>query len=316
MAVEKAIVRRRLIAHDGPAHTGQCLESLLKLDDSRRSDNVEDERGSGMGRGAGIGIGTIVIVVIGYFMGVSPSTLIGILNGEDPQAVTAPAPADPAGTVSSNDPQVDFVRAILGETEDVWGVYFHNMGKTYIRPKLVLFSGQVASACGFASSAAGPFYCPGDQKVYIDLTFYRQLATEFGAPGDFARAYVIAHEVGHHVQNLLGITDKAAQAEERAGRVAANHVSVEIELQADCFAGVWAAQANDARKILEPGDLEQGLKAASSVGDDTLQRREQGTVVPDSFTHGTSAQRVGWFRRGFESGKIDNCDTFRTGGAL
>jgi predicted metalloprotease len=288
----------------------------MKLDDSRRSDNVEDERGSGIGRGAGIGIGTIAIVVIGYFMGVSPSTLLSILNGEDPQAVTAPAPANPAGAASAKDPQVDFVRAILGETEDVWGAYFDNMGKTYVRPELVLFSGQVASACGFASSAAGPFYCPGDQKVYIDLAFYRQLATEFGAPGDFARAYVIAHEVGHHVQNLLGITDKAAQAEERAGRVAANHVSVEIELQADCFAGVWAARANDARKILEPGDLEQGLKAASSVGDDTLQRREQGTVVPDSFTHGTSAQRVGWFRRGFESAKIDNCDTFATGGSL
>jgi len=171
----------------------------------------------------------------------------------------------------------------------------------------------VASACGFASAASGPFYCSDDRKVYIDLSFYRQLATEFGAPGDFARAYVIAHEVGHHVQNLLGITDTAAQAEERAGRVAANRVSVKIELQADCFAGVWAAQANKARKILEPGDLEQGLKAASSVGDDTLQRREQGTVVPDSFTHGTSAQRVGWFRRGFESGKIDNCDTFNAG---
>ena len=241
----------------------------MKLDDSRRSDNVEDERGSGIGRGAGIGIGTIVIVVIGYFMGVSPSTLLGILNGEDPQAVTAPAASNPGGAASANDPQVDFVRAILGETEDVWGAYFKNMGKTYVRPTLVLFSGQVASACGFASSASGPFYCPGDQRVYIDLTFYRQLATEFGAPGDFARAYVIAHEVGHHVQNLLGITDKASQAEERAGRVAANHVSVEIELQADCFAGVWAAQANDARKSLEPGDLEQGLKAASSVGDDT-----------------------------------------------
>ena len=288
----------------------------MKLDDSRRSDNVEDERGSGIGRGAGIGIGTIVIVVIGYFMGVSPSTLLSILNGEDPQSVAAPAPANSGGAAPANDPQVDFVRAILGETEDVWGVYFKNMGKTYVRPTLVLFSGQVASACGFASSAAGPFYCPGDQKVYIDLTFYRQLANQFGAPGDFARAYVIAHEVGHHVQNLLGITDKAAQAEERAGKAAANHVSVEIELQADCFAGVWAAQANDARKILEPGDLEQGLKAASSVGDDTLQRREQGTVVPDSFTHGTSAQRVGWFRRGFESAKIDNCDTFRTGGSL
>jgi uncharacterized protein len=289
----------------------------MKLDDSRRSDNVEDERGSGggIGRGAGIGVGTIVIVVIGYFMGVSPSTLLSLLTGGDPQAVTTPAPADRAAG-AANDSQVDFVRAILGETEDVWGAYFNNMGKTYVRPKLVLFSGQVSSACGFASSASGPFYCPGDQKVYIDLSFYRQLATEFGAPGDFARAYVIAHEVGHHVQNLLGITDKADQAEQHAGRIGANHVSVEIELQADCFAGVWAAQANNARKILEPGDLEQGLKAASSVGDDTLQKRAQGTVVPDSFTHGTSAQRVGWFRRGFDSGKIDSCDTFRAGGAI
>lgn len=288
----------------------------MKLDDSRRSDNVEDDRGSGVGRrGAGIGIGTIVIVVIGYFMGVSPSTLLSLLNGGDPQAVTAPTPAGPA-TGAANDPQVDFVRAILGETEDVWGVYFSNMGKTYVRPKLVLFSGQVSSACGFASAAAGPFYCPGDQKVYIDLSFYRQLATEFGAPGDFARAYVIAHEVGHHVQNLLGISDAAAQAEQRAGRTAANHVSVQIELQADCFAGVWASQANNARKILEPGDLEQGLKAASSVGDDTLQKRAQGTVVPDSFTHGSSAQRVSWFRRGFDSAKLDNCDTFNAGTSL
>jgi len=291
----------------------------MKLDDSRRSDNVEDERGSSGGvgfRGAGIGIGTIVIVVIGYFMGVSPSTLLSLLNGGDTQAVDAPAPANPTGA-AANDPQVDFVRAILGETEDVWGAYFQNMGKTYTAPKLVLFSGQIQSACGFASAASGPFYCPGDQKVYIDLSFYRQLATEFGAPGDFARAYVIAHEVGHHVQNLLGITDKADNAEQHAaGRTGANHVSVEVELQADCFAGVWAAQANAARKILEPGDLEQGLKAASSVGDDTLQKREQGTVVPDSFTHGTSAQRVGWFRRGFDAGKIDACDTFKTGGAL
>ena len=289
----------------------------MKLDDSRRSDNVEDERGSGFGRrGAGIGVGTIVIVVIGYFMGVSPSTLLSLLNGGDPQAVNAPAPADPATGAAANDPQVDFVRAVLGETEDVWGAYFQNLGKTYVRPKLVLFSGQVQSACGFASSASGPFYCPGDQKVYIDLSFYRQLATEFGAPGDFARAYVIAHEVGHHVQNLLGITDKADQAGQRLGRTGTNHVSVEIELQADCFAGVWAAQANSARKILEPGDLESGLNAASSVGDDTLQKREQGTVVPDSFTHGTSAQRVRWFRRGFESGKTDNCDTFSAGASL
>jgi predicted metalloprotease len=287
----------------------------MKLDDVPRSDNVEDARGSGLGRGAGIGVGTIVIVVIGYFMGVSPSTLLSLLSGGDPQAVTAPAPAGP-GAGPANDPQVDFVRAILGETEEVWGAYFKSLGRTYVRPKLVLFSGQVSSACGFASSAAGPFYCPGDQKVYIDLSFYRQLATEFGAPGDFARAYVIAHEVGHHVQNLLGVTDKADQAEQHASRVGANHVSVQIELQADCFAGVWAAQANNARKILEPGDLEQGLKAASSVGDDTLQKREQGTVVPDSFTHGTSAERVGWFRRGFDSGKIENCDTFRAGRSI
>jgi predicted metalloprotease len=286
----------------------------MKLDESPRSDNVEDDRGSGFGRrGAGIGIGTIVIVVIGYFMGISPATLLSLLNG-DPQAVTAPAPGNTAA--DANDPQVDFVRAILGETEAVWGAYFKDMGKVYTRPKLVLFSGQVGSACGFASSASGPFYCPGDQKVYIDLTFYHQLATQFGAPGDFARAYVIAHEVGHHVQNLLGITDSAAQAERRAGRVGANHVSVQIELQADCFAGVWAEQANAARKILEPGDLEQGLRAASSVGDDTLQRRTQGTVVPDSFTHGTSAQRVRWFRRGFDSGKIDSCDTFSAGESL
>jgi uncharacterized protein len=288
----------------------------MKLDDSRRSDNVEDDRGgSGLGvRGAGIGIGTIVIVVIGYFMGVSPSTLLSLLNGDDPQAVNAPAQAPVAA--DANDPQVDFVRAVLGETEDVWGAYFRNMGKVYTPPKLHLFSGQVNSACGYASSASGPFYCPGDTRVYLDLAFFRQLATQFGAPGDFARAYVIAHEVGHHVQNQLGITDKAAQAEESAGRVGANHVSVEVELQADCFAGVWAQQANQARKILEPGDLEQGLAAASSVGDDTLQKREQGTVVPDSFTHGTSAQRVRWFRRGFDSGKIDNCNTFTAGSSL
>jgi len=246
---------------------------------------------------------------------VSPSTLLSLLSGGEPRAVTPTAPA-PADRAPGNDPQVDFVRAILGETEDVWGAYFRNTGRAYIRPKLVLFSGQVGSACGFASSAAGPFYCPGDQKVYIDLSFYRQLATEFGAPGDFARAYVIAHEVGHHVQNLLGVTGKADQAEQRAGRIGANRVSVDMELQADCFAGVWAAQANNARKILEPGDLEQGLTAASSVGDDTLQKREQGTVVPDSFTHGTSAQRVRWFRRGFDSGKIDNCDTFSAGTSL
>ena len=288
----------------------------MKLDDSRRSDNVEDDRGSSFGgRGTGIGIvGTLVILVAGYFLGVSPQTLLSMLNGA-PDAGSAPPAAAPRSSTAA-DPQVDFVRAILGETEDVWSGYFQQRGQTYTAPRLVLFSGAISSACGLASAAAGPFYCAGDQRVYLDLSFFQQLAAQFGAPGEFARAYVIAHEVGHHVQNLLGVSEAAARAEQRAGRVGANHVSIEVELQADCYAGVWAEQANKVHRILEPGDLEQGLQAASSVGDDTLQKRMQGTVVPDSFTHGTSAQRVRWFRRGFDSGRIENCDTFHAGSAL
>lgn len=286
----------------------------MRMDDSRRSDNVEDGRGGGGGiRGVHIGLGTIVVVVIGYFMGINPATLLGLMSATQ-QA--GPAAEAPAVTGNSTDPQVDFVRAVLGETEDVWGAYFKQHGSAYEPPKLFLFSGSVSSACGMASAAAGPFYCPGDRKVYIDLDFYRQLATEFGAPGDFARAYVIAHEVGHHVQNLLGISEKAEQAQQAAGRTAGNHVSVEVELQADCLAGVWAMQANATHRILEPGDLESGLQAASSVGDDTLQKRTQGTVVPDSFTHGSSAQRVRWFKRGFESGQVESCDTFNAGTSL
>ena len=286
----------------------------MKIDDSRRSDNVEDGRGgSGGRRGTGIGIGTIAVVVIGYFMGINPSTLLGLLSDSQQGGMVMEAPTV---TGDSKDPQVDFVRAVLGETEDVWSTYFQKNGKTYSAPKLFLFSGQVSSACGMASAAAGPFYCPGDQKVYIDLSFYRELASEFGAPGDFARAYVIAHEVGHHLQNLIGVTDQTQRAQQTMGKSEANHVSVQVELQADCFAGVWAAQANAARRILEPGDLEQGLQAASSVGDDTLQKRTQGMVVPDSFTHGSSAQRVRWFRRGFESGKIGACDTFNARAGL
>jgi predicted metalloprotease len=244
-------------------------------------------------------------------MGVNPVTLLGLLSANQQQESSAPAV--PVSGESANDPQVDFVRAVLGETEDVWGAYFKSHGKTYVAPKLMLFSDSVSSACGMATSAAGPFYCPADQKVYIDLAFYRQLSADFGAPGEFARAYVIAHEIGHHVQNLLGISDAADRAQHAAGRSEANQVSVRLELQADCFAGVWAGQANEARKILEPGDLESGLQAASSVGDDTLQKRSQGTVVPDSFTHGSAAQRVRWFKRGFEGGKVDNCDTFGAG---
>jgi predicted metalloprotease len=288
----------------------------MKLDDSRRSDNVEDQRGSGLsGKGGAVGIGTLLIVIVGYFMGVNPQTLMSLLNGGVQQPVGVQRPAGPPADTATN-PQVDFVRAILGETEDVWGKYFKNAGSTYIPPKLVLFTGVTSSGCGNASASMGPFYCPGDQKVYIDLAFFRQLATQFGAPGQFAQAYVIAHEVGHHVQNLLGITTKASRLESRGGATGAGGISVRVELQADCFAGVWADKANQAHKILEPGDLEQGLQAASSVGDDTLQKRAQGSVVPDSFTHGSSAQRVKWFRRGFESGDINTCDTFSAGAAL
>lgn len=286
----------------------------MRMDESRRSDNVEDGRGGGGGiRGVHIGLGTVVVLVIGYFMGISPATLLGLMSATQQTGSVAEVPAV---TGDSSDPQVDFVRAVLGETEDVWGAYFRQHGSTYEPPKLFLFSGSASSACGMASAASGPFYCPGDRKVYIDLDFYRQLATEFGAPGEFARAYVIAHEVGHHVQNLLGISEKAERAQQAAGRVAGNHVSVELELQADCLAGVWAMQANAARKILEPGDLESGLQAASSVGDDTLQKRMQGTVVPDSFTHGSSAQRVRWFKRGFDTGQVQSCDTFNAGSTL
>jgi hypothetical protein len=298
----------------------------MKLDDSRRSDNVVDERGGGSGGGGGYGLhlgigGTLVVLIVGYFLGFSPQQLLGVLNGDGgTSAPPVSAPADTSGAASGQqaaaDPQVDFVRAVLGETEDVWGAWFKQHGRSYTQPKLVLFSGSIDSACGMASAAAGPFYCPGDQQVYLDLAFFRQLSSQFGAPGDFARAYVIAHEVGHHVQDLLGTTTQASNAERRADRVGANHVSIEVELQADCYAGVWASQANQARHILEPGDLEQGLRAASSVGDDTLQKRMQGTVVPDSFTHGTSEQRVRWFKRGYDSGQVENCDTFRAGSAL
>jgi uncharacterized protein len=279
----------------------------MKLDESPRSDNVEDARGSGIGRGAGVGIGTIVIVVIGYFMGINPATLLGLLNG-DQQSVTAPAQAPTAA--DSNDPQVDFVRAILGDTEVVWGAYFQNMGKVYTRPKLVLFSQQVNSACGLASTAAGPFYCSGDQKVYIDLAFYRQLATEFGAPGEFARAYVIAHEVGHHVQNLLGTTAKVDAKRRQLSEKDYDKLSVRLELQADFYAGVWAHDAQKMKHILQPGDIESALNAAHQIGDDYLQKRGRGYVTPDSFTHGTSEQRMRWFKKGFDTGDISQGDTF------
>jgi len=269
----------------------------MRLEDMRRSDNVEDRRGFTPVHG--IGLGTIVLLIVGYFMGISPSTLLGLVGAGE--SVTQGAGGAPQQGVTGrpHDPQGDFAAAVLGETEDVWTKYFAAAGQRYSPPTLVLFNGEVASACGAASAAAGPFYCPGDQKVYIDLDFFNQLASEFGAPGDFARAYVLAHEVGHHVQNLLGLTDGSASR-------GANGSSVAIELQADCLAGVWAMRD---QRIIEPGEVQQALAAAAAVGDDTLQRRMQGRVVPDTFTHGTAAQRQRWFERGFQGGKIESCDT-------
>lgn len=271
----------------------------MRLEDMRRSDNVEDRRGFTPAHGVGIGLGTLVLLVAGYFLGVSPSDMMNLLGAGGSAMQDSAGVPQQGATGRPHDPQGDFAAAVLGETEDVWTQYFAGSGQRYSAPTLVLFSGEVASACGAASAAAGPFYCPGDQKVYIDLDFFGQLATEFGAPGDFARAYVLAHEVGHHVQNLLGLAGAGA-------RPGAQGSSVAIELQADCLAGVWAMHD---QRIIEPGEVQQALAAAAAVGDDTLQRRTQGRVVPDTFTHGTAAQRQHWFERGFQGGRIESCDT-------
>lgn len=285
----------------------------MRLEDMRRSDNIEDRRGLTVGRtGAGVGIGTIVLVIAGYFLGISPSTMLGLLSaGEAVTQGSESSASVPTGTPT--DPQGDFAAAVLGETEDVWSKYFAAMGQRYAPPTLVLFTDQVDSACGMASAAAGPFYCPGDQRLYIDLGFFNQLSSEFGAPGDFARAYVIAHEVGHHLQNLLGITEKSERLSAQQGANGAKRVSVAVELQADCYAGVWAMQA---QRVIEPGELQQALQAAAAVGDDTLQRRAQGRVVPETFTHGSAEQRQRWFQRGFDGGKLESCDTFAAGPQL
>lgn len=274
----------------------------------RESENVEDRRsGGGMGRGiAGGGIGVIVIAVAAMFLGVDPSLVMSVLEGTQPgMSAQAPAQKPPA-----NDTQAKFVSVVLADTEDTWRALFQKGGAPYREPKLVLFRGAVQSACGHAQAAMGPFYCPGDEKVYIDLAFFDDLQKRFKAPGDFAQAYVIAHEIGHHVQNLLGITGQVA-SEGSGARQGANSLSVRLELQADCFAGVWAHDADRRSRILEAGDLEEGIAAAGAVGDDRLQRRTEGRIVPDSFTHGSSAQRIAWFRRGFEYGDPNRCDTFR-----
>jgi len=272
----------------------------------RESDNVEDRRGmSRGGLAVGGGLGTVVIVLIAMFFGVDPGALIEG-TGEDQPAVSTRAarPASPA-----EDELRHFVAVVLAETEDVWTGIFRQNGREYRDPTLVLFTDQVQSACGTAGSATGPFYCPGDQKVYIDLAFYRDLKQRLGAPGDFAQAYVIAHEVGHHVQRLLGISDKVHSAQSRMSRSQANDLSVRLRASADFFAGVWANQAKN-KGILEAGDIEEALGAASAVGDDRLQRQAQGRVVPDSFTHGTSEQRVRWFRKGLDTGDFKQGDTF------
>jgi len=282
----------------------------------RRSDNIEDRRGEGgspirmggVGLGGG-GIGLILMVLAAAYFGIDPTVLLqgmgGAVQEQGPSMTTEqrqPSAAD--------DEMKQFMSVVLADTEDTWGALFEQSGKRYVEPTLVLYTGGTSTACGFGQAAMGPFYCPPDQRVYVDLAFYDELRQRFGAPGDFAQAYVLAHEIGHHVQNLLGISDKVQAARQRGGEAEANALSVRLELQADCFAGLWAYHANRSRQILESGDVEEALRAASAIGDDRLQKQSRGYVTPDSFTHGSSAQRTRWFRRGLESGKFSSCDTF------
>ena len=284
----------------------------MRIGDQRESSNVEDMRRAGgggfrIGGGGGLGIGGVVIALIAaYFFGVDPSVVTSMLEGQP--TVQAPVQAEPGA--APRDEKAVFVSKVLASTEDTWAEIFREAGQRYAPPKLVLFTQRFPTACGMGQAAAGPFYCPADSKVYIDLSFYELMRSRFQAAGDFAEAYVIAHEVGHHVQNILGI---AAKVEARRGRIsekAHNALSVRLELQADCFAGVWAARAERTKRFLEPGDVEEAVAAATAIGDDALQAQSQGHVVPDSFTHGTSAQRVRWLRRGLETGDVNACDTF------
>lgn len=279
---------------------------------ARRSDNVVDARGGGMRVGGRLGLGGLAaIVIVGLLLGKDPLQILEQLGGEQVQQ-QVPASGDGGQAPPAGDEAGEFVRSVLGDTEDTWHALFQGSGAPYQEPKLVLFSGSVNSACGFASAAVGPFYCPADRQVYLDLQFFDELASRFAAAGDFAQAYVIAHEVGHHVQTLLGVPAKVAVARQRGAPLeGANGLLVRQELQADCLAGVWAHHAQRRLDWLEPGDLEEALNAANAIGDDRLQRQTRGQVVPDSFTHGTSTQRVRWFRSGFEHGEPGRCDTFR-----
>jgi predicted metalloprotease len=282
----------------------------MRWQGNRQSENVEDVRGAGGGGGfhlggGSIGLGTVAIAVVaGWLFGINPLTILGLMSGGTTQE--APVAQKPP----ADDEMARFVSTVLADTEDVWRAKFRQAGQTYRDPKLVLFRGSTPTACGQGQAAMGPFYCPLDEKVYIDLRFYETMRSRMGAPGDFAQAYVIAHEVGHHVQRVLGITDKVESMRSRMSPTQGNALSVRLELQADCFAGVWAHDAQAARQVLEQGDVEEALNAASQIGDDMLQRRSQGTIVPESFTHGTSAQRVNWFKRGLQTGSINQCNTF------
>ena len=289
----------------------------MRMDDQRESDNLEDRRGSGMGGGGGLrlgggrmGLGTIAIALVAsYFLGVNPLTVLNMLSGGGMPAIEQSAPV--AQRPPADDQMAKFVSKVLASTEDTWNEVFRANGRQYQEPKLVLFTGATPTACGTGQSAMGPFYCPGDQKVYIDLAFYRDLKERFKAPGEFAQAYVIAHEVGHHIQNVLGTSDKVHQTKQRVSEREGNALSVRMELQADCLAGVWGKRTDTMKNVLEPGDLEAALTAASAIGDDRLQQQSQGRIVPESFTHGSSEQRVRWFRKGFETGDMNQCNTFK-----
>jgi predicted metalloprotease len=280
----------------------------MRWKDGRESENVEDRRGVPTGVAVGGGIITLIIVLVATFLGADPRQVMQLIQNNQqaaPQQAGPPVPGDPA-----EEERKKFVGVVLGYTEDVWDDVFQKINKEYVKPKLELFRGATRSACGNASSAVGPFYCPADQKVYLDLGFFQELEEKFNAPGDFAQAYVVAHEVGHHVQNLLGISDKIHAAQSRTDKAGANELSVRLELQADFLAGVWAHHAQKTKQILEVGDVETALRAATAIGDDRLQMEAQGYVVPDSFTHGKSEQRVRWFTKGLKTGDINQGDTF------
>ena len=277
----------------------------------RESRNVEDRRGQGgrrLGGGGKIGIGTIVLALIAMYFGIDPSVVLNTSEMVAPPAIESTQSGQPRSP--AEDEMARFVSMVLADTEDTWGPIFKAGGAQYREPGMVLYTGATRSACGVGQAEMGPFYCPADGKVYLDLSFFNELGQRYGAQGDFAQAYVIAHEVGHHVQNLLGISDKVQQARQRVSEREANLLSVRLELQADCLSGVWANHAHRSRQVLEAGDVEEGLAAASAVGDDQMQKRAQGYAVPDSFTHGSAAQRVRWFRQGLESGELRACDTF------